>query len=164
MEEFEKVNIVDIKDKVISQIYRKDAKNINILRVVCVFIKNSKNEILLQMRSSKSKRYPSHWDSAAGGHVESHENYLEGALREMKEELGISVELDFLGKDYFELDDGRKHYHATFIGYYDGEFNIDLNELDSIKFFPLEKIKEIISSKEKFHPECLFTLKKYILK
>ena len=81
----------------------------------------------------------------------------------MDEEIGISVDLEFLGKDYFELNDGRRHFNATYQGFYDGEFNIDLNELDSIKFFSKEELKEMIQNKEKFHPECLFALEKYIL-
>ena len=142
MLESEKVNVVDENDNIIREIYRKDAKNEDILRVVCVFIINSKDEILLQLRSSNSQRYPSHWDSAAGGHVDSHEDYDEGARREMQEEIGIDTKLEFLGKDYFELDDGRKHFNATYIGHSDKKFKIDHNELEAVKFFSK---KEFIS-------------------
>lgn len=158
---FEAVDVVDKNDEVIKTVERLSATNSDILRVVGVFILNNENKILLQLRSEKSFRYPSHWDCSGGGHVDSGEDYLVCAQRELYEETGIKTNLEFLGKHYIELSDGRKHFISFYKGKYDGEFNIDLNEVKKINFFTIDEIKQMIIAEEKFHPECLFALKKY---
>ncbi len=157
------VDVVDKNDNFLKTTERMSATNSDILRVVGIFILNANNEILLQMRSEKSFRYPSHWDCSGGGHVDSGEDYLTSAQRELYEEIGIKTKLEFLGKDYIELDDGRKHFNAFYKGKYDGEFHIDPNEVKKIKFFSVNEINQMIKDGEKIHPECLFALKKYFL-
>lgn len=159
----ELVNTVDKTDEILKTINRRSATDSDILRVVGVFIINKKQEILLQLRSSKSHRYPSCWDCSGGGHVNSDEDYAACANRELFEETGIKTELAFLGKEYIELDDGRKHFIAFFKGNYDGDFKIDPNEVLKVKFFSTREIRKMIDKGEKFHPECLFGLKKYFL-
>ena len=66
-----------------------------------------------------------------------------------------------MGKHYIELDDGRKHFAAFFKGKYDGEFDIDPNEVSKVQFFTKDGINNMINNGEKFHPECLFVLNKY---
>lgn len=56
-------------------------------------------EVLLQKRSEKKDSYPGLWDVSAAGHVSAGGNYLETAVRETEEELGIFLkpsELTFL--------------------------------------------------------------------
>jgi isopentenyl-diphosphate delta-isomerase len=155
------VDVVDKNDEYLKTIDRMSATNSDILRVVGVFVLNNNNEILLQRRSEKSFRYPSHWDCSGGGHVDSGEDYTKCAQRELYEETGIDTKLEFLGKYYIELDDGRKHFIAFYKGKYNGEFHIDPNEVSRIEFFTTDEIKRMIKTGEKFHPECLFALKKY---
>jgi len=157
------VDVVDKKDKVLKTLDRSYATNSDILRVTGIFIINDKNEILLQLRSPKSYRYPLHWDCSGGGHVDSGEDYSTCAHRELYEEVGIKTKLVFLGKHYIELDDGRKHFIAFFKGEHRGDFKIDKKEVSKVKFFSVEEIRSMIDSGEKFHPECLFALKKYFL-
>ena len=56
-----------------------------------VIVMNSKDEIVLQKRSKKKFIQPGRWDTSVGGHLEPGESYEVGAIREMKEELGIAV-------------------------------------------------------------------------
>ena len=158
------VDVVDKKDKVLMTIDRGSATNSDILRVTGIFIINNKNEILLQLRSKKSYRYPLYWDCSAGGHVDMGEDYATCANRELFEETGIKTKLTFLGKHYIELDDGRKHFIAFFKGKFEGDFNVDYKEVSKIEFFSTDKIIKMINKNEKLHPECLFALKKYFLK
>ncbi len=58
---------------------------------VHVWLLNSKGEILIQKRNEKLKRNPGKW-SFTGGAVDTNETSLEGACREVKEELGIDVQ------------------------------------------------------------------------
>ena len=157
------VDVVDINDQVLKTIDRIKATDDDILRVAGVFIVNDKKEILLQLRSEKSFRYPSVWDCAGGGHVDAGEDYKTCAPRELFEETKIKAELEFLGKHYIELPDGRKHFNAFFKGTYNGEFEADPKEVSKLKFLSLDEIKKMIERKDKIHPECLFGLKKYFL-
>lgn len=159
----ELVDVVDRNDKVLKTISRREAMNPDILRVTGVYILNKKGEILLQLRADKSFRYPLYWDCAGGGHVSSGEDYAISAERELLEETGIKTNLQFLGKHYLELDDGRKHFIAFFKGDYDGKVLIDTKEVNRVQFFSKEHIMKMINNGDKIHPECLFGLKKYFL-
>ena len=159
----ELVDVVDKNDQVLKTVDRCSATHSDILRVTGIFIFNKKNEVLLQLRSQNSFRYPLYWDCSGGGHVSSGESYITSAQRELHEEIGVKTKLVFLGKHYLELNDGRKHFIAFFKGRYDGDFNIDLNEVSTVRSFSIKSIKQIIADGEKIHPECLFALKKYIL-
>lgn len=157
------IDVVDKNDNVIKQIDRAQAKNSDLLRVVGIMIFNGKKEILLQLRSKNKTYYPLHWDCSGGGSLGAGEDYLPAAKRELFEELGIKTKLIYLGRYYFQLDDLRKHYITYFKGRYDGQVKIDPKEVSMAKFFSIDEIQRMIKRGEKFHPECLFALKKYFL-
>jgi len=57
-------------------------------------------DVLLQKRSGDKDAYPGCYDISSAGHVRAGDDYLESALREIREELGITVweeELRFIG-------------------------------------------------------------------
>lgn len=58
---------------------------------VHIWIMNKNNEILLQKRSKKLKKYPGMWGNT-GGAVKKDENSFEAISREVKEELGLTIE------------------------------------------------------------------------
>ena len=162
----EVVDIVDKQDNVIGTIFRKDEREgEHILRSASVFLVNEKDEILLQLRSQSSKKYPLHWDLSGGGHVNSNEKYEDCARRELFEEIGIKVEnITLLGKHHFTLDNGRKRINCSYISKINEKCtSINSNEVDKIKWFSIKKIRMMINNKNKFHPECEFLLKKYFL-
>ena len=59
---------------------------------VPVIIQNSKNEILLGKRDSKSVYYPLYW-GLPGGMVDYGEHLENAAVREVKEELGVDIQI-----------------------------------------------------------------------
>lgn len=59
-------------------------------RTVHIWIKNSNGDLLLQKRSSTKETHPGLWDISCAGHLSAGDSSIEAALREMKEELGIS--------------------------------------------------------------------------
>ena len=61
-------------------------------KAVAVFIINSNNQVLLQKRSPYKKLWPNCWDITAGGHVLAGEFGFQSIIREIKEELGLSIE------------------------------------------------------------------------
>ena len=48
-------------------------------------------DLLLQKRSECKDSNPGCWDISSAGHVEAGHGYLESAIRELKEELGIDA-------------------------------------------------------------------------
>lgn len=56
---------------------------------LCLF--NGRGELLVQRRSVYKDRYPGCWDVSAGGFVRSGEDASDAALREAREELGLSL-------------------------------------------------------------------------
>ena len=60
---------------------------------------NDKKELLIQKRSATKKSHPNCWDISGAGHIRTGESVTEGAIRELKEELGIKAnesELKFI--------------------------------------------------------------------
>lgn len=60
---------------------------------VHTWILNSEGELLIQKRNENLERNPGKW-AFTGGAVVSNESSLDGAIREVKEELGITVHND----------------------------------------------------------------------
>ena len=56
-----------------------------------VWIARPPSMLLLQKRSPLKESYPGCWDISSAGHLDAGEEPLQGAERELKEELGISV-------------------------------------------------------------------------
>jgi len=56
-----------------------------------IWIINSRNELLIQKRSSSKENYPNLWDISVAGHVSAGEDSISSALRETEEELGLKL-------------------------------------------------------------------------
>lgn len=64
----------------------------NFHRTAHVWIINDKYELLLQKRSASKKSHPNCWDISGAGHIKTGESVIDGAIRELKEELGVETE------------------------------------------------------------------------
>lgn len=73
---------------------------------------NGGYEVLLQKRSAQKDSNPGCYDISSAGHVEAGKDYLESALREMKEELGIDAQPE----DLQEVGFHRGSFEAVFHG------------------------------------------------
>lgn len=115
---------------------------------VHVCIMNDKNQFLLQKRSPNKKIYPNMW-SQTGGAVDSGETSLQGALREVKEELGIE-----LNKENMEFMLSFKRYHS-FVDVWLAKQNVDLKdvvlqkeEVSDVKWVDKNELKAMIEDEE----------------
>jgi isopentenyl-diphosphate Delta-isomerase len=93
-------DVCDAEDRVIGQARRADVHANNLLhRAVHVWIIRSNGQLVAQRRSASKDQYPNALTSSASGHLDSGEDYLTAALRELGEELGLTgVELEFAVK------------------------------------------------------------------
>jgi len=58
---------------------------------VHIWFYTSNGEVLLQQRAQTKKTFPLYWDVSVAGHVGAGESILSGAIREIKEEIGLLV-------------------------------------------------------------------------
>lgn len=113
--------------------------------VVLAFIKNSKEEFLLQ-KTSKNKG--SMW-AVTGGHVKSGETSKEGIINEIKEELGISVDENDINlfKTYkYETAYKDVYYIEKDIDV--SNLNYEKDEVEYVKYFKVDEINKLIENGE----------------
>ncbi len=92
-------------------------------RAIHVWIVTPDNRLLLQRRSIRKENNPGLWDVSAAGHISAGEDVLDSAVREVQEELGITVprnELRHIGtlRESCILNDGRyldNEFHEIFM-------------------------------------------------
>lgn len=110
-------------------------------RATHVLVFNSRGEVFLQKRSMKKDRQPGVWDSSASGHVDSGEDYDRSAVRELREEIGLSVTqpLERLFKiDACEATDGE--FVWVYRCHHDGPFALNPDEIDAGGWFAPQKV------------------------
>jgi len=92
-------DVCDANDRVIGQERRSIVHRDKLVhRAAHVFVFNSRDELLVQVRSATKDEFPLCYTSSASGHLSAGEDYLESALRELREEIGLIAPLEFLGK------------------------------------------------------------------
>lgn len=165
IETMEYIDVVNDKDEVTGVASYPDIyKKLLLHRIVHIFIFNDKGEMALQKRSKKKSFMGQAWSTSVGGHVQSGETYEHAAHRELKEELGRDVDIQFLYKDLYEdtqIQVGSKKFLTTFKAIFNGPFAFNPEEVETVSFFSLAEIKKMITRGDKFHPELLFLLEKH---
>jgi isopentenyldiphosphate isomerase len=85
-------DVVNARDEVIDRRPRSEVHRLGLKhRATHVLVFNSRGEVFLQKRSMKKDRQPGVWDSSASGHLDSGEDYDTCAVRELREEIGLTV-------------------------------------------------------------------------
>lgn len=138
----EYLDVINDQDLIIGKEERDVVHSKHLLhRSVHILISNSQNEILLQLRKSTKKQYPLYWSSSVGGHVSSGESALEAAHKELREELGIDADLQFVSK--FVIDNEVEHEMVNvFFAKNDGPFSLEKSEMEKVEFFPVNELKK----------------------
>ena len=127
-----------------------------------IWIYNSKGEMLLQLRAKDKETYPNKWDISAAGHAGAGETPIITALREVKEELDLSIkekDLEFIrARDSFSIYGGitNREHQSVYLMRFEGnigDLHAQKEEIQEIKFFKLDWLEKDIAA----HPE------KYVL-
>lgn len=127
-------------------------------RTVHIWIVTENNEILLQRRAESKETHPGMWDISCAGHISAGESPENAALKELNEELGLTIppsELAhcFSGRTEFLLHGGTyidREIHESFlvkrfipiseIRFMDGE-------VESVKYFSIDAFRELVDAK-----------------
>lgn len=105
-------------------------------RTAHVVVFGADGRLLLQKRSLGKDIQPGKWDTAVGGHLAPGENWEAGALRELREELGLEgvthLEFLFISKirNAVESEDV-----GVFALVHDGPFHPPADEIDELRFW-----------------------------
>lgn len=123
-------------------------------RTAQIWVVSGAHEVLCDLRSDAVDSWPGYWDALFGGHVPAGSDYLETAVRELQEEVGITArpdELIFIA-DYVldEVDAARavvnREFQRVFLLRTDQtEFEPAPSEVGAVRFIPLADLAEIIS-------------------
>lgn len=103
-------------------------------------------DVLLQKRSKEKDSFPGCYDISSAGHVEAGKEYLESAVREIKEELGICVKedwLQFVGMHHGTMDEtfyGREFHNREISAVYVYEQSVQINDLNLQR----EEVEEVV--------------------
>jgi isopentenyl-diphosphate delta-isomerase type 1 len=157
-------DIVNERDEVIGRLPRSQVHARGLLhRAVHVLVFNSRGEIFLQKRSMKKDRQPGVWDSSASGHVDSGEDYDQTAVRELREEIGLTLSVP--PKRLFKID-ACDETDAEFVWIYrcesDGPFTLNAEEIDQGQWFAPEFVTQWIAQKpNKFAPAFVLVWKRF---
>ena len=144
-------DIVNEHDQVVGRAPRSEVHARGLLhRAVHVLVINSHGEVFLQMRSMKKDRQPGVWDSSCSGHVDSGEDYDQTVVREMGEEIGLTV--TFPPERLFKID-ACEETDAEFVWVYryenDGPFQLNRDEIDTGEWFKPERVSQWIKERPK---------------
>lgn len=125
-------DVVNSHDEVIGRAPRSEVHARGLLhRAAHVLVFNAQGEVFLQKRSMLKDRQPGVWDSSASGHVDSGEDYDACAVREVREELGVT--LCGLPRRLFKLDAGvatDQEFVWVFCASHEGPFTLPPEEIE----------------------------------
>lgn len=153
--DIEILDIVDDSNTVIGsagkdEIYDKKLPH----RIIHVFVLHPENEsIYLQKRSPTKSFLPNFFCTSAGGHVHSGETEREAAIRELKEEIGISAPIKEIDTFIFTGDNGHQRHIKVFIAKASGGFSFTDGEVKEGSFFTVPNAKKLIDADKKIHPQ-----------
>ncbi len=136
--ENETVVIVDGADTVVDTMPRAMMRaNGGLHRTTYLLVFSSKGELLVQTRTATKDIFPGMLDFAAGGVVLAGETYPQSAERELHEELGIAVPLQYAFELYFEDFHSlprNRNWGRVYTCVCDGPFTLQKEEVASAQF------------------------------
>ncbi len=156
-------DVVNKRDEVVDRQPRSVVHRDGLLhRAVHVLVFNSHGQIFLQKRSMKKDRQPGLWDSSASGHVDSGEDYDTTAVREVREEIGLT--LSQTPTRLFKID-ACAETDQEFVWVYrcenEGPFQLNADEIERGNWFTIDEVSQWMARRpEEFASALLFIWEK----
>ena len=112
---------------------------------ICIF--SSDGKMLCQRRVKSKKVYPDMWDLSCGGCVDSGETSIEGAIRETREELGITLPDDITPSLTVYFNYGFDDIYCTTMDVNEKDIVLQESEVAEVQWLTAEQIKSMIDDK-----------------
>src|SRR6476620_4664120 len=113
-------------------------------RAFSIFVFNSRGEMLLQQRALTKYHSAGLWSNSCCSHPCPGEEVKEAAIRRLNEELGFETSLkkifDFIYQVSFENGLVENEFDHVFVGLYDGNVEMNAEEVSDYTFMPMEQL------------------------
>jgi isopentenyldiphosphate isomerase len=156
----ELVDWIDDDGNVIAVITRREMRARRLLhRAVSIAVFSTDGQLLVHRRADTKDVWPGQWDMAAGGVVAAGEDDGTAAVRELSEELGITVDLDrmeSLGTARFD-DDAVSLLGRGYWCVHDGPFEFTDGEISEIQWVTRSALTQLMAQ-QRFVPDNLTLL------
>ncbi|MCI8387065.1 MAG: NUDIX domain-containing protein [Clostridiales bacterium] len=136
---------------------------------------NDKVEVLVQKRSDDKDSFPGCYDISSAGHIPAGQDYIESALRELHEELGLDVspeQLHLCGSKSLATDDcfhgipfHDRQFTRIYAMWYDrslGSITPQPEEISEVRWTGLDECIRLVEANDKRF--CIDAYELYLLK
>lgn len=135
-------------------------------RAFSIFVFNNKKEILLQQRAKEKMLWPMYWTNTCCSHPRESEEYQEAGQRRLKEELGFTCNLEYIGKFQYQANykdiGSENELCSVLVGEYDGEVNIDPKEVNDFRWVDFKELKkDVLENPDNYTPWFKIELDKF---
>ena len=141
----ELLDLVDADNTVVGTVPRSRVHGAPALRhrVAHVLVYDHRGRLLLQKRSAAKDIQPGMWDASVGGHLAAGESYLDGAVREAREELGVAVDAAALAPlhEYVWRSAVETEHVTSYRIENGGPFHPHPEEIDEVRFWSADELR-----------------------
>ena len=166
----EQIILVDKHDRALGPIeklaaHRRPAK---LHRAFSIFIFNSKNQMLLQLRGHGKYHFGGLWTNACCSHPRWGEDLKTATQRRLWQECRIKTKLrevdSFIYRANFNAKIAEHEFDHIFVGKHDGKFAFDRSEADGWAFLDCEALlKDVNANSSHYTPWFKIALKRGVL-
>lgn len=148
----DEVILVDENDNAIGTMEKMEAHRMGLLhRAFSILIFNSKGQLLLQKRSWKKYHSGGLWTNTCCSHPKPDEDIQSAMRRKLKQEMGIDVKSQFSHKFIYKVgleNNLTEHeYDHVYIGRYDGDPQINHDEVDEWRFEDMGRLRAAVEER-----------------
>jgi isopentenyl-diphosphate delta-isomerase len=159
------VVLVNEKDEVLGTMEKLRAHEEGVLhRAFSVIIFNTKGEMLIHQRASNKYHCGGLWTNACCSHPRLNETPKDGAERRLKEEMGFSTTVEYIGSFIYKVDfeNGltEHEFDHMFCGQFEGTPEPNQEEVKAWKYVSINQLLNDVEEQ----PECYTFWFKDILK
>ncbi len=139
-------DVCDAEDHVIGQARRADVHaNRWLHRAVHVWVFRSDGRLVVQRRSATKDEYPHGLTSSASGHLDTGEDYLEAAHRELGEELGLTCCQLKYGTKLPASPQTAFEHTVLYLTQSDAELHPHPGEVAGLEFYTMEELQTLMA-------------------
>lgn len=148
----ELIFVVDEDDNPLPPLRRSEVHSRGLWhRVAHIWVVDSSGLILCQQRSILKDHSPGMMEAYFGGHTEAGIEAVEGAVRELSEELGIDVRSDDL--NYYDVykSEPWHEFQYIFVYFWDGklaDLKLEEDEVETVDLYEASELREIFERKD----------------
>jgi isopentenyldiphosphate isomerase len=157
----ELVDVIDDEGRPIGVVARREMRVRRLPhRCTYVLVFNRRGELFIHLRTPTKDIYPSHWDTCIGGVLAAGENYAQGVVREVREELGIDAAPAELFP--FRYADERSVVQGMVYRLdHEGPFRLQPEEIVRGEFVAVQEVLER-AQRQPFCPDGMEVVRQYL--